>query len=255
MYHSVIFGDKNTYDDWKIVPSERPVFSPPQQKTTYLDIPGANGSLDVSDSLTGYPVFEDREGSFNFYVLNQEDGIKNYNWTTTYSAIMNYLHGRQMKVILEDDPKWYYNGRFWVGDWSPDANHSKISIKYRVGPYKWSVESMSSPDWLWDPFNFLTDEVFGDIFSNIEVTSSSTWTEVTFKSDENPTPVLLCYNIASQSGNGMDMYRKFGDLDRRIDKHLPDGSTEETVMMLPGSNVVAFKGVGSVSIDFRKGML
>lgn len=29
---SVTFGDKNTWDDWKIIPSIRPVFTPPKQK-------------------------------------------------------------------------------------------------------------------------------------------------------------------------------------------------------------------------------
>lgn len=63
MYHSVFFGGKNTWDDWHIVPSSRPVIKPPTKKTNYLDIPGADGNLDLSEALTGYPVYNNREGS------------------------------------------------------------------------------------------------------------------------------------------------------------------------------------------------
>ena len=69
-YHSVNFGDKNTWDDWKLVPSNRPVIDPPTQKTNYIDIPGADGSLDISTALTGYPVYNDRVGSIEFIVMN-----------------------------------------------------------------------------------------------------------------------------------------------------------------------------------------
>ena len=29
MYHSLTIGDKNTYDDWNLVPNEFPRFTPP----------------------------------------------------------------------------------------------------------------------------------------------------------------------------------------------------------------------------------
>ena len=70
MYHSITFGDKNTWDDWHLIPSSRPLFNPPTPKTKYQDIPGANGKLDLSEALTGYPVYDNRIGSFEFYVMN-----------------------------------------------------------------------------------------------------------------------------------------------------------------------------------------
>ena len=32
MYHSITIGDKNTWDDWKIIPVSRPVVAPPVEK-------------------------------------------------------------------------------------------------------------------------------------------------------------------------------------------------------------------------------
>ena len=164
MYHSINFGDANTYDDWLIVPSSRPVFSPPSQKTQVLDIPGANGSLDISTSLTGYPVYENRTGSTEFLVLNDYAG---YDWSMVYSTIMSYLHGKTMKAVLEDDPGYYYQGRYTVNQWKSEKDWSRITIDYDVNPFKWELMN-SLDEWLWDPFNFRTGVIYSKLFKDIE---------------------------------------------------------------------------------------
>lgn len=133
MYHSITFGNKNTYDDWKLVPETRPVVNPPEPKFIFDEIPGANGSLDLSSSLTGFVNYQDRTGSFNFIVLNDYE-----EWQNRYSEIMNYLHGQRMTMILEDDPNYYYIGRFSVSSWDSGENWSTITIDYQVDPFKYS---------------------------------------------------------------------------------------------------------------------
>lgn len=143
MYHSITFGDKNTWTDWHLVPSSRPVINPPKPKVQYVDIPGADGSIDLTESLAGRPVFSDREGSLDFIVLNDLNVDNyNYNWIEVYTSIMQYLHGRRMKMILEDEPNYYYEGRFDVNNWSSDQNNSTISINYHLSPYKYEVTSL-----------------------------------------------------------------------------------------------------------------
>ena len=100
MYHSITFGDKNTWDDWHLVPTSRPLFNPPPPKVKTLDIPGGDSLVDLSTSLTGYPVYGNREGSVEFMA---ENGFRA--WQDLYSDIMDYLHGRTMRAILEDDPE------------------------------------------------------------------------------------------------------------------------------------------------------
>lgn len=142
MYHSITFGDKNTWTDWHLVPTSRPVIAPPKPKTQYVDIPGADGSIDLTESLAGRPVFSNREGTLEFIVLNDFNvDDYNYNWIDVYTDILQYLHGRSMRMILEDDPKYYYEGRFEVNSWTSDANNSKISINYIVSPYKYLIDS------------------------------------------------------------------------------------------------------------------
>ena len=60
MYHSITFGDKNTFDDWHLIPTSRPVIAPPPFRSHTEDIPGGFGSLDLSEALTGYPLNDNR---------------------------------------------------------------------------------------------------------------------------------------------------------------------------------------------------
>lgn len=191
MYHSITIGSKNTWDDWHLIPATRPLFNPPPVKTKYIEIPGGDGVLDLSTSLAGRPTYGNRTGSWEFYV---ENDFKD--WTVLYSEIMVYLHGQSFMAILEDDPAYYYEGRFDVNQWKSDKNWSRIVIDYNVGPYKRDVNG-SGENWLWDPFNFetgiirsyknmivsgtLTVEVIGDMLEVVPtITSTVDGMRVTF---------------------------------------------------------------------------
>ena len=42
-----------------------------------------------------------------------------------------------MKMFLEDDPNYYYYGRFFFKEWRSEANFSKVVIEYQVAPYRY----------------------------------------------------------------------------------------------------------------------
>ena len=134
MYHSITIGDKNTYDDWHLVATERPCVAAAAPKTRYVDIPGANGSIDLTDALAGRASLSNREGSFEFYVLNDYPG---YDWMKIYHEVSNYLHGQRMRMTLEDDPNYYYEGRFSVNSWKSQKDWSRITIDYNLDPQKY----------------------------------------------------------------------------------------------------------------------
>ena len=138
----------NTWRDWHLLPTSRPVFNPPSVKTNYVSIPGADGAIDATEVLTPYPVYNNREGTVEFIVITGYG-----NWANRYSDIMDYLHGRKFKVILETDPGYYYEGRLAVNEWRSEKDHSKIVFDYNLDPYKYELTT-STEDWLWDPFNF-----------------------------------------------------------------------------------------------------
>ncbi len=151
MYHSVTIGDKNTWDDWHLISTSRILFNPPSVKTSYVDLPGGDGTLDLTEVLAGRPTYNNRTGSWTFYVMN---GYQE--WYELYSDIMQYLQGKEFDAVLEDDPAFTYHGRFQVDAWRSDPTWSKIVISYNVGPYKKDVAGYGD-NWLWDPFNFERD--------------------------------------------------------------------------------------------------
>lgn len=166
--HSITFGDgtwyppgspkqfqfrgTNTWDDWHLIPVTRPVVAPAGIATSYVDIPGRkDGPIDMSEYLTGEQRYTNRNGTFSFYVDNDYD-----HYLSVLHIITNFLHGKRMKMCLEDDPAYYYEGRFGVSSYKSDSAYSVIDINYSLGPYKYRV--YTGP-WLWDPFNFEIDNI------------------------------------------------------------------------------------------------
>lgn len=234
MYHSITLGDKNTWDDWHLIPASRPLFAPPPVKTNYVDLPGGDGVLDLTTALTGRPTYNNRTGSWTFYV---ENGFKD--WSVLYSEIMVYLHGRTMRAILEDDSAYYYEGRFSVNAWKSDKDRSSIVIDYNVGPYKKDIYG-SGDEWLWDPFNFETGVIKN--YKNLAV--SGTLDVTVFGDMMESTPVI----ITSASG----MHVSFNGTSYSLVKGT---NIIEEIVLSSGENVLTFTGNGIISIENTGGRL
>lgn len=147
----------DTWNKFHIVPEKRPSVDPPELKSNEVDVPGSDGILDLSEAPQGYPTYKNRTGSWDFIVMNDfcQPVEKRDEWFTVYSNVMNYLHGRVFRIILEDDYTYFYEGRLEVESFESENYLSKIKIKYNLKPYKWSIYR-STDDWMWDPFNFDT---------------------------------------------------------------------------------------------------
>lgn len=148
--YGVTFGDKHTYRDWGLLPTLRPEVSPPEPKITRVTIPGADGALDLTQALTDDVKYKNRKIDFEFLVIGGRE-----HWSMLYSDILDYLHGQNMQIILDEDPEYYYNGRVEVDSWKSNQDTSRIALVAEVEPYKLSRISTTEP-WLWDIFNFET---------------------------------------------------------------------------------------------------
>lgn len=243
MYHSIIIGDKDTWADWYLIPSSRPVFNPPDPKTKYVDIPGGDGQLDLSTVLTGDITYSNRQGSLEFIVDNGHlSDYKASGWVNLYSQIMDYLHGKLLRATLEDDPSFYYEGRFSVNSWKSDEHNSKITIDYTVSPYK--LEAFSSlEDWEWDSFNFELGIIRE--YKDLRVDDN-----LTFVITGRRMSVIPTFDVDSDDGSGMDVVFNGKTY------HLPDGKSRVVnIRTVSGNNTLTFKGNGTVSIDYRGGCL
>lgn len=260
--HSININNYNTWDDWHLIPSSRPVVNPPSPKRQTVDIPGGNGILDESDTLRGFPVYSTRQGSWEFYVENDYG-----NWQKRYTEIMDAIHGLKMEVSLDDDPSWFYSGTVSVNEWRSDKDRSVIVLDYDLYPYKLSYVMSNDEDWLWNPFNFETDIIYnarGLGLYKIELNSPNSFIQMQYGDGyfgrlplsptieiENVTqdikiklsnPELRIFPEDFDNGNGV-IVRNF----RRV-----AGFTLSTIHR-NNINTIYLKGVGTVSFNFRVG--
>lgn len=148
-----------------MIPVSRPVVAPPVEKVLSVDVPGRDGTTYLSKSLTGYPVFKAREGSWEFYLDTDEWRGQNLS-TPVGTGALEYLSRAlaksnsipaQTRVRLEDDPAFFYLGRVWVNGGIKQKNgHSVVTFAYSLYPFKFLYDNIQE-DWVWDTFGFETD--------------------------------------------------------------------------------------------------
>ena len=258
------FGDAvtNTFRDWGIVPLGRPVIAPPQQKINQIDIPGANGILDLSNSLTKYPVFNNRTGTLKFAVYGDVRDTP-----TTYTKMMRFLQGTNVKMILEDDEEYFYEGRVFVEsiDAKYDGTWTEISVGYDLDPYRKSIHT-SIDDWLWDPFNFETDVVQDTTFDAIQITASTStaWNDVPIFDFSGLIDMMpVCPEFTVDTINGQPLQAQLYNSDLGINWKtfsIPEGTTKFYDLIFceftPQSQVkMRFRNPGQLTIKFRSGRL
>ena len=251
-------GILNTYDTWHLFPSERPSFKPPKFKMSTIDIPGRNGLLDVSTSLTKVPTYGNRTGSFEFII----DPESPYTWSDTYSKVANCIHGQEKLVSLEDDSAYWYEGRLWVNDFLSDKKWSSITINYSMVPYKKSKWT-TIDEWQVDPFDL--DVPISTFFKDL-VVDSDDWTDILntrtmmerrYRQEMvGQGAVVPTVIVNSNDGNGLDISSHNLELDKLYTGHLPDGRNKVNDIifsMFNPDNIIRFsaKGHGTVSIEYN----
>lgn len=147
---------KNTWNDWHLVPTKRPAITPPEVKTKTVEVPGMNGDLDLTESLTGYPAYKSREGSITFKVMNDYE-----HWHEIYADMCSFLNGRVLYFALEDDPAYFYHGRVTVEQYDSQKDNSEITINYIVDPQKYEYVNGQVDGGWWDIMDFETDYISG----------------------------------------------------------------------------------------------
>lgn len=244
IYFSLTFSDLdgsnpiNTYSDWQVVPSSRPLVNPPEVRTEYVDIPGADGSLDYTEVLNGIK-YKNREGSWTFYVLNELfEQFRSYRpWSERYTQIMKDIHGRRKRLEMESDPGFYYTGRFFVDQWQSNKDYSQITIKYNIDPYKRPTYTSRLCDWQWS--ELFNNEIY---YGQFEVKGSKRRNIINFGIHDTYADVHLSQPMTIV-WNG-------------VTTSFPAGVTNSQTKKLPlkpGDNYLDFVGTGFVILDYDLG--
>ena len=226
--HGLTLGGYHTFRDWSMIAEEIPVFAMPEPKTNFVEVAGMDGALDYTEVL-GNVTYKNRKGSVNFLVLNDTQ------WQAAYSAIAMATHGKRLNCILDDDPNYFYTGRFAINKWQSERDYSRIVIDYDLDPYKYPIDSTISHDWLW---NDLFDTTI--YYGTFDVTTSKQRNLIN-PSGSNVTPTFVCSDDFVVAFNG-------------VNYPLDTGTTSQPGFVLaPGDNYMTFYGTGRVMVDYSIG--
>lgn len=144
-YTGVIIDGVNTLEQWGLILLDDLNIGEAKLKSTYVDVPGTDGQLNLSYGMTdGNPTFQNRTISFTLFAsgLRVENGNYVYGSPSDEEAVnlirtqlQGAYHGREVRVILPDDPNWYFRGVLSVGD-KVKFNSGRIPISLNVFPYR-----------------------------------------------------------------------------------------------------------------------
>lgn len=121
-------GDKKL-EDWGIVTSFS-IGDAPIRKKEYT-VPGRHGTIDASEALTGYPIYENRTIVINILV----HGKTPEEYQVLYDEINKYCHGKTRKIVFPFDSDYYYEGRMQVAISQSDDTRGEVTITAPCYPY------------------------------------------------------------------------------------------------------------------------
>ncbi len=229
--NGVTFGTKHSYNDFGLILTSKTI-SLPKPKTKTVEVPGADGVIDLTECLTDDVKYQNRSLQFTFTVIDPMAS-----WAAVLSEVTNFLHGRKLRIYMDWDKNFYYEGRCNVNSFKSNKRTATIVVDCDCDPYKIEKNSTSSP-WLWDEFSF----VDGIIYTN-KVTVSGTTSATLINRRKVVSPTFTCSAAMTVTFEG-------------VTYTLPVGTTTVLdIRLQEGENIVTFKGTGTVQIDYKGGSL
>ena len=213
----ITFGDYHSYNDFHLLLQSGKEIGSPAVKTNKLDVQGADSSLDYTDFF-GEPKYEDVTHKFPFATI-----VPEAEFLSLFSKVKNALHGKKMRIILDDDPLFYYVGRLYVSSFTNEKNVGIISIEADCEPYKYKLQP-----------TFVSVAVNGAQTITLTNGRKRAVPEVTVETENS-------INIVYQQSNIWD---------------LGSGSyTLPELELVEGNNIVSVTGTGTITFKWQEGDL
>ena len=105
----------------------------PEIKRQTIDIAGSDGELDFTDFF-GEPKYANVQHQFTFESIRPRN-----EQLSQYTDIKNKIHGKKGRIILDDDPSFFYTGRCSVSKYTNEKNIGKITVTCDCEPYKYKL--------------------------------------------------------------------------------------------------------------------
>ncbi|MBQ1294598.1 MAG: phage tail family protein, partial [Clostridiales bacterium] len=144
----------HTLDDMGLALGNNNYIGDPEMETTYIQVPGRTGLIDATEAISGRRIYKKRQLSFELGGVRER-----LSWDAVISAFRNNINGRVCRLILDNDPGYFWRGRVYIKDFDRFRELGTFTLSVPTAdPYKYALTSSSEP-WLWDPFNFETDMI------------------------------------------------------------------------------------------------
>ena len=209
----ITFGTLHSYRDLNLILSKKEIGAPPV-KENKLEIEGADGSIDLTE-VFGRPTFGDVTHKFTFTSITRNDSL------TLYSTVKNALHGQKLRIILDDDPGFYYAGRCYVSSYTDEKGIGTISVDCDCEPYKYKLSK-----------TVVTKAVDGTETITLPNGRKRAVPEITIDTD---TSLNIVYQAVNVWDLGAGSYT------------LPD------LELVQGDNVVTVTGTGTIVFSWQEG--
>jgi hypothetical protein len=122
------FGGIHSLRDLNLI-QQAVEISPAEPKLNLIDVPGADGSKDMSEQPSGRVVYKDRKITWTFALYPGED------WSAKHRQVSNALNGVRCRITLDEDPEYYYTGRLVVNRYNRDKTLRQITVHATCAPY------------------------------------------------------------------------------------------------------------------------
>ena len=212
----VSFHGYHSYRDLHLLMTSKEIGAPEVKRHT-VDIAGADGELDFTDYF-GEPKYQNAQHRFTFESIQPRN-----EQLQQFTDIKNAIHGKKGRIILDDDPSFFYVGRCTVSKYTNEKNIGKITVECDCEPYKYKMAE-----------TVVTRAVSG---TDTIVLTNSRKRAVPLVTIQTNTSMTLVYNVDNVWTLSAGSYM------------LPE------LELVEGDNYVTATGTGTVTFRWREGEL
>ena len=214
-------GDKWTLDNYGLLLAPNPTIDIASPKVETTPISGGDGSLDLTEALTGEVNYNDRNINFGLvFIGNPSD------WPSKYQELVANVHGRRLDLIMPQYPGYCFNGRVSVGalNVENDEGSALVQLTASADPYRLKRQLTT-------------------VTATVPVSGSLTLNLVNERMTTLPTFTI---NASSQIAIGSNSY-----------SHVAGTFTIANVFLVQGDNRITIKATAGtkVTITYQEGAL
>lgn len=138
IYRAATIGGFHTWRDFHAVIQNSDIVGSPAPNTSYVEVPGSNGHIDLTEALTGDVTYSNRTLTFQLAMKATPS-----QWPQITDRIYNTLHGKAVQVILDEDPGHYFYGRVTVESAARSHTAGQAVLSVDCEPYRYETEETS----------------------------------------------------------------------------------------------------------------